>query len=117
MRGLAGRRVRAPALRHGSRAKPLRGGRLRPKIAGVIAEYNRRQLVRALSCGLGGVVCTVLALLFFRWVSAFVLSSFGIAAITGWRQWTAGGEWQSYHESALYHELDPVSGGTVIKAR
>lgn len=97
----------------------------------MIADYNRAQCIRAIVAMLAGVVCCWFAWLFFRYVPAFAAGRLGyrwtpltgnIAAVlgllavaaSGYRTWSLKGGLQSYHESALYHDLGGGSGGTCM---
>ncbi|MFO1483937.1 MAG: hypothetical protein U1F71_11310 [Verrucomicrobiaceae bacterium] len=86
----------------------------------MIAAYNRSKILLGIFCVAGSLVCFALAWLFFRYASALILSSFGyptgwavwIAAlaivalsVSGYLQWKRGQGFQSYVESALYHDL------------
>lgn len=95
----------------------------------MIAAYNRSKILRGVFSILGSVVCFALAWLFFRHAFEWLLHSFGLA--TGWAPWITGlalagicasghATWkrgqgfQSYVESALYHNLPEAAdtGGT-----
>ncbi len=86
----------------------------------MIAAYNRSKMIRGALCLLGGVLCYTLAWLFFRYASAMALYTFGVStkqafviavlAMTGvsWSgyfTWKRGKGFQTYVESALYHNL------------
>src|SRR5581483_10615683 len=96
----------------------------------MIQRYNRIQILLATFAVIGGLLCTWLTYLFFRYLPAFVAAQFGhplspIAAtmvgiaglaaayFSGYRLWKAGGGLQGYHQSALYHDLGGDSGGAV----
>ncbi len=100
----------------------------------MIRRYNRSQTIKAVFLALGGLFCCVLAYGFFRYVPSFVAVMFGyrlpetvfigtglagVAAtwVSSYGRWKAGGGLFSYHESGLYHDLDPVSGGAVMTDR
>lgn len=97
----------------------------------MIRSYNLRQILLAVFSLLGSAVSYGCAWLFFRWVPSFAAGSFGlrippeaamwiaiacllVITATGYRVWKSGGGLQGYHESALYHDMDLVSGGSVI---
>lgn len=88
--------------------------------AGVISAYNRSKIIRGLVCLLGSIVCYLLAWLFFRYASVFVLDMFrcstqwavgiGIIALagvtwSGYRTWKRGEGFKSYVESSLHTNL------------
>lgn len=95
----------------------------------MIRRYNRHQILLAVISLLGSAVTYGLGWLFFRYVPGFAAGLFGlpwsagtgtgfaIGALllvtwSGYRTWRAGGGLHGYHESAFYHDLEPVSGGT-----
>jgi len=86
----------------------------------MISAYNRSKVIRGVLCLLGSLVCYLLAWLFFRYGSAMALHVFGfstdwaigiaIAALvgvtwSGYHTWKRGQGFQTYIESALYHNL------------
>lgn len=86
----------------------------------MISEFNRRQVLSGVLSLFGGLACYALAWLFFRYGAAVVLPTAGfsgsaapwiallaLAGITfsGWRTWQNGQGFQTYAESALYHDL------------
>lgn len=97
----------------------------------MIHRYNRGELVAGLLLCMGGTFGYVCAWLFGRHVPAWVLGMFGVpfppqAAISGavlfllvvtasgYGLWRSGRGLAAYHESALYHEMDVNSGGSVM---
>ena len=97
----------------------------------MIARYNRAQITLALLALVCGLICCFLAWLFFRFLPVLILDSVGFktppwgAVLMGWlglsavigsgyRNWKARGGLYSYHESALYHELDSRTGGAAM---
>lgn len=89
----------------------------------MISAFNRSQVMWGVFGLAGSVVCYVLAWLFFRYGAERVLHACGfstgvapvlailaLACITfsGWRTWKKGEGFQSYSESAFYHDF---SGG------
>lgn len=94
----------------------------------MIRRYNRSQLLFSVVSLIGGSFCFFLAYLFFRYVPAFISSSFRFplttvtaealaalgllaVALSGYRTWKNKGGLQSYHESAFYHDLSPADTG------
>lgn len=86
----------------------------------MIAEFNRRQVVWGVLGIAGGLVCYVLAWLFFRYGAAMALHAFGFStgsapwlafaalggiSFSGWRTWKKDEGFQSYSESVFYHDL------------
>lgn len=86
----------------------------------MISEFNRSQIVFGVLSLLGGMVCYALAWLFFRYGAAIVLHAAGLSTtaaplvalvvlvgitFSGWRTWQNGQGFQTYAESALYHDL------------
>lgn len=86
----------------------------------MISAFNRSQIVWGVVGLAGSVVCYVLAWLFFRHGAEVGLHACGfstrgapgiallaLACITlsGWRTWTKGEGFQSYSESAFYHDF------------
>ncbi len=86
----------------------------------MISEFNRCQIVFGVLSFLGGLFCYALAWLFFRYGAAIVLHAVGFSTTTapwvaavalagitfsGWRTWQNGQDFQTYAESALYHDL------------
>ena len=86
----------------------------------MISEFNRSQIVWGVFGVAGSVACYALAWLFFRYGAAIVLHDVGfptttapwvaavaLAGITfsGWRTWKNGEGFQSYTESAFYHDF------------
>jgi hypothetical protein len=86
----------------------------------MISEFNRGQIVFGVLSFLGGLLCYALAWLFFRYGAAIVLHAVGFSTTTapwvaavalagitfsGWRTWQNGQDFQTYAESALYHDL------------
>lgn len=97
----------------------------------MIARHNRKQLLFALLALSGSAIAYLCAWLFFRWVPPFAAGNFGLrvssgtaewiavaclvaVTVSGYRVWKSGGGLQGYHESALYHEMDLGSGGSVM---
>ena len=97
----------------------------------MIRRFNRKQLLLAVISLLGAVVSYGCGWLFFRYVPGYAAGFYGqnfspavaawiaiagLATITvsGYRNWKSGGGLHGYHESALYHNLDPVSGGSMM---
>lgn len=91
----------------------------------MISAFNRSQVAWGVFGLAGSVVCYVLAWLFFRYGSAMVLDScalstraalwialVALACITfsGWRTWKNGEGFQSYSESAFYHDFGGTAG-------
>lgn len=97
----------------------------------MIRAYNRKELllgIGSLILSLFGFVC---AFLFFRYVPAYVFHSFGVKVtdiwllcgavaamllicICGYVRWKGKGGFHSYYESAIYHDLDPSTGGANV---
>jgi len=86
----------------------------------MISAFNRSQVIWGVFGLAGSVVCYVLAWLFFRHGAEMVLDScalstraapwialLALACITfsGWRTWKKGEGFQSYSESAFYHDF------------
>jgi hypothetical protein len=86
----------------------------------MISEFNRSQIMWGVVGLAGSVVCYVLAWVFFRHGAEMVLHACGfstgvapvlallaLACITfsGWRTWKKGEGFQSYSESAFYHDF------------
>lgn len=97
----------------------------------MIHRYNRKQVLLAVLSLLGSSLAYGCAWLFFRHVPGFAAGFYGVrwssgteiwiaicclvvVTFSGYRSWKSGGGLQGYHESALYHELDLVSGGSVM---
>ena len=97
----------------------------------MIRYYNRRQILLAVVSLLGSAVSYGCGWLFFRWVPAFAAGMFGlrvsagtatwiaiacllIVTASGYRAWKSGGGLQGYHESAFYHNMELVSGGSAM---
>ena len=96
----------------------------------MIRRYNQIQTIKAVFLMLAGMVCCVLAYVFFRYLPALLawqlhfrlspstaigIGIFGVAVtwISGYRIWKAKGGLFSYHESGLYHDLGELSGGAM----
>lgn len=94
----------------------------------MIRKYNLSQTVMGIACIPAGMIGYACAWLFFRHLPGYALRCFGFHPGTDWlnlaaalilvaisasgyRLWRNGGGFSSYHESGLYHNLDPVSGG------
>ena len=86
----------------------------------MISEFNRSQIIWGVVGLAGSVVCYVLAWLFFEYGAAMALHACGfstggapglallaLACITfsGWQTWKNGEGFQSYSESAFYHDF------------
>lgn len=86
----------------------------------MISEFNRSQVVWGVLGLAGSVVCYVLAWLFFRYGVTMALHAFGFStgaapwlafaalggiSFSGWRTWKNGAGFQTFSESALYHDL------------
>jgi len=97
----------------------------------MIDRYNRIQIVRAILAVFGGLLCSWLTYLFFRYVPAWVASQFGhpisplaattigllglaVAFFSGYRAWKGRGGLHGYHESTLYHDLGGDTAGAVV---
>lgn len=97
----------------------------------MIRRYNRHQRFLTACLLLGGVFCYFLTFLFFRYVPVFIAYQFAIpfsngmantvaalgltaVSFSGYRSWRAGGGLQSYHESALYHDLGEDTAGAFV---
>ena len=97
----------------------------------MIDRYNRNQIIRAILAIIGGLLCSWLAYLFFRYMPAWVAAQFGhpfssggavvvglsgmaVVFFSGYRTWKGRGGLYSYHESALYHDLGSDSAGAVL---
>ena len=97
----------------------------------MIRAYNRKELllgIGSLILSLFGFVC---AFLFFRYVPAYVFYSFGVKVAEVWFscgamgalllicacgyvRWKGKGGFYSYYDSAVYHNLDPSTGGANV---
>ena len=97
----------------------------------MIRAYNRKELllgIGSLILSLFGFVC---AFLFFRYVPAYVFYSFGVKVADVWLscgavgalllicacgyvRWKGNGGFYSYYDSAVYHNLDPSTGGANV---
>jgi hypothetical protein len=88
--------------------------------ARMISAYNRSKIIRGLLCVVGSLVCYVLAWLFFRYASSWVLGSFRVSiswatwiavavligiTVSGYSTWKHGQGFQSYVETSLFHDL------------
>lgn len=97
----------------------------------MIRSYNRSQFIKATLCFLWGLFCCWLTYLFFHYTAVFLCSQFrhtapailpvaaglaglAVAGLSGHSRWQAGGGLFSYHESALYHELDEDTAGACV---
>jgi hypothetical protein len=97
----------------------------------MIARYNSKQIAKALLALVGGLFSYYLAYLFFRYLPAFVAWNFHIKwtpetaklaaclclvliTISGYRTWKGGGGFNSYHESAFFHDLGEDSAYSVV---
>ncbi|HCN30918.1 MAG TPA: hypothetical protein DIT64_19815 [Verrucomicrobiales bacterium] len=97
----------------------------------MISRYNKTQFIKAVLFFLWGMFCCWLAYLFFRYAAAFLCAQFGLATpgyvpvlagflglaaawVTGYGRWKTGGGLFSYHESALYHDLDGETAGACV---
>jgi len=97
----------------------------------MIKHYNRIQIILAILAGVGGLLCSGLAYLFFRYLPALVAGQFGYplspfaatmiglvgvaaAYLSGYRVWKGRGGLYGYHQSALYHNLGADSAGAVV---
>jgi len=102
----------------------------------MISRYNRSQFIIAFFAIIGGLFCSWLGFLFFRYIPAFALDGFGfevsittarligwggliVLFISGYSVWKKGGGLTPYGESALYFE--PIgraeTGGTYLVNR
>ena len=97
----------------------------------MIDRYNRIQIGRAILAVFGGLLCSWLAYLFFRYVPPWVARQFGhpisplaattigilglaVAFFSGYRTWKGRGGLYGYHESTLYHDLGGDTAGAVV---
>lgn len=97
----------------------------------MIRAYNLKETLLGLVCIPAGLIGFGCAWWFFRYVPGHALRKFGIhvpefwlfvvavivllvIAVSGFRLWRRGGGFSSYQDSGLYHDMDPVSGGTVV---
>lgn len=97
----------------------------------MVRRYNLKQIASALFSFACGVICYFLAWAFFTHLPRLIAYQFGMelpgmvavaitivglttVTITGYRTWRAGGGLRGYHESALYHERDIQSGGSLM---
>jgi len=86
----------------------------------MISAFNRSKVILGICQVFGGILCYVVAWLFFRYASSLVLYSFGFStqpalwiavvavigvSVSGYFTWRRGNGFQSYVESALYHDL------------
>ncbi len=86
----------------------------------MIAAYNTSKLIRGVVCVCASLVCFALAWLFFRYSATWILDSFRVSTswapwlavgalagvcLSGHATWKRGQGFQSYVESALYHNL------------
>lgn len=97
----------------------------------MIRAYNFKETLRGLACIPAGLIGFACAWWFFRHVPGNTLRKFGIEvpeswlflvavivlvliAVSGFRLWRRGGGFSSYQDSGLYHDMDAVSGGSVV---
>lgn len=97
----------------------------------MIRRYNRNQIIKAVLALAGGVFCTCLAYVFFRYMPAAVAGYYGwhmplpvtalIAIIgmgavihAGHQAWSNDGGLSGYHESALYHDFGDSGGAFLV---
>lgn len=97
----------------------------------MVRRYNLKQITLAVFSFACGVFCYFLAWAFFTHLPRLIAYQFGLelpgtvalaivitglaaVTLTGYRTWRAGGGLKGYHESALYHERDVQSGGSLM---
>ena len=97
----------------------------------MIRRYNRKQFLLVILSLATSALAYGCAWSFFRFAPGFAAGFYDIGwssglemwiaaaclliiTVSGYSSWKSGGGLRGYHESALYHELDLVSGGTVM---
>lgn len=93
----------------------------------MIRQYNKSQTLRAILYFIGGLACTALTFLFFRFLANHIavlcryspppsaaaligVAGVAVAWFSGYRSWKNGGGLYSYHESGLYHDFGDETG-------
>lgn len=96
----------------------------------MIRKYNFQQTAAGILRIPAGIAAYGCAWLFFRHTPEYALRGFGfqptpfwmnlssalillVISYSGYRGWKNGQGFSAYHESGLYHNIDPVSGGAV----
>lgn len=94
----------------------------------MISAYNRSQIFKAVCLAFAGVICYLIAWVFFEigltmifggfrlpmaWVPWLTLTTLLVITASGYRQWLQGGGFKTYVESSLFHDLGDDSGSAV----
>ncbi len=94
----------------------------------MLAAYNRSQILKAVFLALAGVICYLIAWVFFKFGLMMIFSGFRLPMVwvpwltvgallvitgSGYRQWQQGGGFKTYVESSLFHDLGEDSGSAV----
>ncbi len=91
----------------------------------MISAYNRSQIIKAVFLALAGVICYLIAWVFFKYGLAMIFGGFRLPVVwipwltlaalfvitgSGYRQWQQGDGFKTYVESSLFHDLGDDSG-------
>lgn len=94
----------------------------------MISAYNRSQIFKAAFLALAGVICYLIAWVFFKYGLTMVFRSFRlpivwvpwltwaallVITVSGYSQWQQGDGFKTYVESSLFHDLGEDSGSAV----
>lgn len=95
----------------------------------MISAYNRDQIIKAVFLALAGVICYLIAWVFFKygltmifhgfrlpavWIPWLTLAALLVITASGYLQWQQGGGFKSYVESSLFHDLGEDNAGAVV---
>lgn len=91
----------------------------------MVSAYNRTQIIKAVFLALAGVICYLIAWVFFKYGLAMIFGGFRLPVVwipwltfgallmitgSGFRQWQQGDGFKTYVESSLFHDLGDDSG-------
>jgi hypothetical protein len=94
----------------------------------MISTYNRSQVIKAVFLALAGVVCYLIAGMFFKyglsmifggfhlpevWIPWLLFAALMVISWSGYHQWQQGDGFKTYIESSLFHDLGDDSASAV----
>ena len=97
-----------------------------------IAAYHRSQIFKAVFLTCAGVICYLIAWVFFEiglrmifsgfrlpmvWVPWLTWAALLVITVSGYRQWQQGDGFKTYVESSLFHDLGEDSGSPLMSIR